>query len=953
MKTICIIGTGYVGLVTGTCFADLGNRVFCVDIDEEKIAKLQQGIMPIYEPGLEEMVRRNAAQGRLHFTTSYEEGIREAEFIFICVDTPSGAEGEADLRYVRSAAKGIGEVLDHPVIIVNRSTVPIGTGDIVADVVRRHLKKPVEFAVVSNPEFTREGSAVHDFLNPDRIVLGATDEDAAQAVAQLYLPLRAPIIITDLRTAEMIKYASNAFLATRLSFINEIASICEALGADIKEVAAGMGYDKRIGHDYLDAGLGWGGSCFAGDQVIFTAERCGLVPHSFAELFEQSGERRISNGMAEIAIPENLEVLSFDLATRRAVKTRVKYLTRRLYSGPMVKIRARMGREVTLTPDHPVFVYHPEEKTIARKFAGEVKPGDSFFTPLGESILDRGGSLPAVYDLADCLRDTGVTLRVRSTDGYFQQLYPRVRDVLPAELLPRRERHQFRECGTVSAELYLYLREHGYMDDANPKALRAYARYSSTSCPLVWRVDEQFTRFIGYYLAEGSISVTERGPRGGSNRTLQQVVTFSFSVDESEYIADLKAILNDYGIPYSTQQQGKSFTFRIYSAILVTFIRDVLGCGTESSNKRLPPFAFHLDTKRIRALLCGLFSGDGAISTVNQGRHLCLEYATTSPHLAEGVLMLLHALDVVPSVQKRWMNKSKVPAYILRVNGARQIKCLTGLFGVKKRAAIESHLTQYQRVIHPTGHTPSDGFAWLSVSDVQVYEVTEQWVYSLETDNHVIVGPRGIVASNCFPKDVKALIHMAAVHGTHPQLLRSVMEINRDRRRQVVRKLRDLLGRLDDTTIGILGLSFKPNTDDMREAPSIEIIHMLQHEGARIKAYDPVALENARRLLKDVILCEDAYSVAEGCDALVVVTEWNEFKQLDLPRIRKLMRRPIIIDGRNIYDPEQMAKLGFVYRGMGRGYDGTGHTERRPQTSVAVPQSVSELEPAHAEPEEE
>ncbi|RME47298.1 MAG: UDP-glucose/GDP-mannose dehydrogenase family protein [Chloroflexi bacterium] len=456
MKNICVIGTGYVGLVTGTCFADLGNNVTCIDIDEAKISKLQRGIMPIYEPGLEEIVRRNVAQGRLRFTLSYEEGVRDSDFIFICVDTPSGAEGEADLHYVRDAARGIGEVLDHPVVIVNRSTVPIGTGDIVADVVRRHLKKPVDFAVVSNPEFTREGSAVNDFLNPDRVVLGATDKDAAEAVAQLYLPLRAPIIVTDLRTAEMIKYASNAFLATRLSFINEIASICEALGADIKEVAAGMGYDKRIGHAYLDAGIGWGGSCF--------------------------------------------------------------------------------------------------------------------------------------------------------------------------------------------------------------------------------------------------------------------------------------------------------------------------------------------------------------------------------------------------------------------------------------------------------------------------------------------------------PKDVKALAHMAAIHGTHPQLLRAVIEINRDRRRQVIRKLRNILGRLDGTTIGVLGLSFKPNTDDMRESPAVEIIHMLQHEGANVKAYDPVAIENARRQLRDVTLCEDAYRVAEGSDALVIATEWNEFKQLDLVRIRQLMRRPVIIDGRNIYEPEKMAELGFVYQGMGRGYNGTGRTDWGHVTPVAFERAVLEVE---------
>jgi UDPglucose 6-dehydrogenase len=456
MKNITIIGTGYVGLVTGTCFADLGNNVMCVDIDPEKIAKLQQGIMPIYEPGVEEIVRRNAAQGRLQFTMSYEEGVRDADFIFICVDTPSGSEGEADLAYVRQAARSIAEVLDHPVTIVNRSTVPIGTGDVVADVVRRHLRESVDFAVVSNPEFTREGAAVSDFLNPDRVVLGAVDKHAAEAVAQLYLPLRAPIIITDLRTAEMIKYASNAFLATRLSFINEIASICEALGADIKEVAAGMGYDQRIGHNYLDAGIGWGGSCF--------------------------------------------------------------------------------------------------------------------------------------------------------------------------------------------------------------------------------------------------------------------------------------------------------------------------------------------------------------------------------------------------------------------------------------------------------------------------------------------------------PKDVKALAHMAAIHGSHPQLLRAVMEINRDRRRQVIRKLRNILGRIDGATIGILGLSFKPNTDDMREAPSVEIIHLLQHEGARIKAYDPVATDVARRLLNRVTLCEDPYVLAEDSDALVVTTEWNEFKHVDLKRIRDLMRRPVIIDGRNIYEPQKMAELGFVYQGMGRGYNGTGRTEMQHESAPGLETTVLAVE---------
>jgi UDPglucose 6-dehydrogenase len=432
MRTICVIGVGYVGLVTGTCFADLGHQVTCVDVDAVKIEKLCAGVMPIYEPGLEEMVRRNAQAGRVHFTTSYEEGLAEAEFAFIAVGTPQGSGGEADLKYVREAARGIAEAMQRPVVIINKSTVPIGTGDWVADIVRRYQPQPIDFSVVSNPEFLREGSAINDFLFPDRIVLGSLHPDAAAQVAQLYLSLRAPIVITDLRTAEMIKYASNAFLATRVSFINEISSICEALGADVKEVAVGMGYDKRIGHAFLEAGLGYGGSCF--------------------------------------------------------------------------------------------------------------------------------------------------------------------------------------------------------------------------------------------------------------------------------------------------------------------------------------------------------------------------------------------------------------------------------------------------------------------------------------------------------PKDVQALAHMAAVHGCHPQLLRAVMDINRDQRRQVIHKLRALMGTLDEKVIGVLGLAFKPNTDDMREASSVEIIHLLQSEGAHVRAYDPVAMVNAPLYLHDVPLCSDAYEVAQGADALVIVTEWNEFRHLNLPRLHAAMRNPVIVDGRNLYDPDEMKALGFVYRGMGRGY---------------------------------
>ncbi len=300
MKNIAVIGVGYVGLVTGTCLADLGHRVVCLDVNEERIANLNQGILPIYEPGLEEVVRRNVTAGRLSFTTNYVGAVNgtspelAAEYVFIAVGTPSAVDGKADLDYVRRAAESIAEVMDHPIIVVNKSTVPVGTGDWTADIIKSKQKRPIKFNVVSNPEFLREGNAIYDFMYPDRIVLGSLEREAAEKVAQLYLPLRATIMLTDLRTAEMIKYASNAFLATKISFINEIANICEALGADVKEVATGMGYDKRIGRAFLDAGIGYGGSCFPKDVLALAhmAKERGRHPQLIQAVMDINADRR-------------------------------------------------------------------------------------------------------------------------------------------------------------------------------------------------------------------------------------------------------------------------------------------------------------------------------------------------------------------------------------------------------------------------------------------------------------------------------------------------------------------------------------------------------------------------------------------------------------------------------------------------------------------------------------
>lgn len=265
---LTIIGTGYVGLVAGAGFANLGNDVICLDIDETKINQMADGVLPIFEPGLEEMFSRNLKSGRLKLTTNIQEAVQTSDIIFICVGTPNNEKHEADLTAVKDAARAIGKYLNNYKIIVNKSTVPVGTADLVKKIIMESRQEPIEFDVVSNPEFLREGAAVKDFENPDRIVIGSDSKNAQKIMMSLYRSRARtdrPIISTDIRSAEIIKYASNAMLATRISFMNQLSYLCEKTGADIKEVARGMGFDNRIGPRFLQAGVGYGGSCFPKD----------------------------------------------------------------------------------------------------------------------------------------------------------------------------------------------------------------------------------------------------------------------------------------------------------------------------------------------------------------------------------------------------------------------------------------------------------------------------------------------------------------------------------------------------------------------------------------------------------------------------------------------------------------------------------------------------------------
>ncbi len=266
---LSIIGSGYVGLVTGACFADVGHNVICVDNDPRKIEALQAGKIPIYEPGLEEVIHRNVAAKRLRFTGSIRDGVENSQVIFIAVPTPQGADGHVDLSFIEKVAREIAGVLTDYRVIVDKSTVPVKTGEKVAESIKRYNKHGAKFDVVSNPEFLREGCAVADLMKPDRIVIGAQSEQAIDLMKKIYEPFMAPILVTDINSAELIKHAANSFLALKISYINAVAAICEASGADVEKVADGIGMDRRIGRNFLNAGIGYGGSCFPKDIAAF------------------------------------------------------------------------------------------------------------------------------------------------------------------------------------------------------------------------------------------------------------------------------------------------------------------------------------------------------------------------------------------------------------------------------------------------------------------------------------------------------------------------------------------------------------------------------------------------------------------------------------------------------------------------------------------------------------
>jgi UDPglucose 6-dehydrogenase len=877
-EPIGVIGTGYVGLVTAAGFAALGSDVWCVDIDEAKIRGLREGRIPIWEPGLEALVAEH--RERLHFSTELAPALEHARLLFVAVGTPPTYSGDADLSAVHAVVDAMPASDRHALVM--KSTVPVGTGESIERIFAEQNKG---FRYVSCPEFLKEGSAVKDFLHPDRVVIGDRGDWAGDAVEALYAPLAAPVIRTDVKSAEMVKLASNAFLATKISFINEIANVCEETGADVVEVARGMGLDDRIGPKFLQAGIGFGGSCFAPGETVLARVRGQARLLRFEQLWAE-----LDAGDEEAVSGEDLEVLSWVPGEAEPEWMAVSLLTRRHYDGEMVEVRTKTGRRVRTTADHPFIVGDGQgEEILTLKAAGELDETDWLPLALG----GPAGFEPELAPVLGAIDGEDVLVRPERSkiDGLRTVDHPRGAARL----------QDIRRSGT------LRLSEAGAAGMDLRGATIATVGNGAWN-PLGLTIDEQFWRVVGLYLAEGHCTADT------------QRIQWSFHPEhEAHLVYDVVSYWQRHAVKVRVRRSQTARVVTVSSRILTTWWRRQLGLGRTSYAQRIPDLAWEQTIDRKRALLSGLWEGDGSWSLVNGGPSVILEWGAISDELAEGVARLLGDVGLVCSWRRGRTAKSTKETHWLRISGADQIERAMFLVPERDQPGVAAAIARQTKRIKPTGYRRFDGgTAWVRVVDVR-REHYDGTVYSLEVPgSHTVVASNGICAHNCFPKDVAALKQLAGNSGYHFQLLNAVIEVNELQKRRVIAKLQKHLGSLVGKEVALLGLAFKPNTDDMREASSLVLSARLQGAGAHVRAYDPVAEEEARKLIRGVHFAASAQEAIAGADAVVLVTEWPEFRELDLAAVRASMRGRLLVDGRNFIDPDAAQAAGLTYEAIGR-----------------------------------
>ncbi|HEX8465941.1 MAG TPA: nucleotide sugar dehydrogenase, partial [Abditibacterium sp.] len=916
------IGTGYVGLVAGVCFAEAGNDVIGVDVNLQKLESLRNGQLPIYEPGLEHLFERNVREERLIFTDDLAYAIEHSEIIFLALPTPPGAGGAADLKYVLGASRDIGKLLTEGSpykIIVTKSTVPVGTVDKVRAAIGENAKS--EFDAISNPEFLREGVAVDDFMKPERVVIGIGEGSpdphrAEHQMRELYRPFLLsgnPLLVMDARSAEITKYAANSMLALRISFMNDIATLCEKAGADVDKVRLGIGVDSRIGRRFLFAGTGYGGSCFGADETVWVRENGALTTRSFSDLWEAGGPvTRDKN--CDFKTPL-LEVLAFNCETQTPTFAPVEALTKRAYRGGMVQIKTAMGRTLRVTADHPVILR--EEGELAMRLAATIQVGDEI---LALSQIPAGAA-PTRFDLTELLRETplGQITHIRDRDSHFKAQYSTFRATARQWLKCPEEI----KAGRMPLPVWHALKGAQVLQSSAAQTQIYTAKGAATFINSQIELDADFFRLVGYYLAEGFIHVEKGRLNRDGQPALRERVGFCFGAHEPIYIADLRRILEKWGLKWTETRGPGAISTVVSSRHLAWLLHDYLGCGTRSEDKALPRHVFEASPVLQLELLRGAFSGDGSLTLLHKGRNAMLEYATVSRALSDGMCLLLQNLGVVASVRTRRMNKSTRDAFIVRVSGLAQMRALQDVFGAKHQENFARLFDGYQRNIKQRGFERDENSLVLKVREV-VWETIDEPVYSMETATGTLIVASGLVAHNCFPKDVQALIATGEEFGAPQSILEATEAINARQKKTLIPRIEAHFGPdLSGKTFALWGLAFKPNTDDIREAPALVILDELISRGARVAAYDPEAAAAVKAQLGDkygdnLKFVPRHYEACDGADALVIATEWPKFREPDFNYMKELLKEPLIFDGRNVYDLETMSEHGFTYYSIGR-----------------------------------
>jgi UDPglucose 6-dehydrogenase len=878
MNEIAVIGAGYVGLTTGAVLAHLGHHVRCADVDRDKVEKLQRGEIPIVEAGLEELVREGLDGGRLSFVLGAAQAVPGAEFVFLCVPTPQADDGSADLSYIRSVAEEIGPLLDPEAVVINKSTVPVGS----TREVEQHLGRD-DVVVVSNPEFLREGSAVHDCLHPDRIVIGSDDQAAAIRVGALLEGVQAPLIVTAPASAETIKYASNAFLATKVSFINAVANLCEAVGADVREVVLGMGYDKRIGFEFLKPGPGWGGSCLPGEETVLVRRDLDAKLMRLDALFAEV-DRVGADGW---------EVYSWVDGEPTPLWFPVSRFTARRFDGDLVELRTKMGRRIAATPDHPFVVGDGVRPSTAVKMASELTDQD--WLPIAQGYPLEVRDYARVGCPLESLPETGL-----ARHKVILRLSPPQQALAADSSLPGPRRSEIRRAGTLRlAEL-----DQIGVDAAGASAGTAT---NGTYVPVEVPLDIHFWRMIGLYLAEGWI--TTDGDRSRIHWAFHPT-------RESELVDAVSSFWRRLGTKVTERLGTTAFNVSISSRILAAWFEHGLGLGRDCYTKRIPDLIWQLPDTYKQALLSGLWDGDGSWSRVGGGPSVVLEYGTTSRQLADGMLRLLGDLGVTARMKVGRTPKSTVDTYWLCISGADQLDDVLWLLPEDEQVTILSSTARQRKRIKPTGYRRlSKNASWVRI-DHAGRRPYEGLVYSLEVpEAHTFVTSNGLVTHNCFPKDTRALVRIAEDAGYEFSLLKGVIDVNDEQFEKVVQKIERMAGgSLDGATVAVWGLTFKARTGDLRSSPSLEIVARLHQRGAQIKGFDPTVSEE----MPGIEICADPYAACEGAQVLALLTEWDEFRWLDFDKVRDAMAAPCIVDARNLLDLAAMRRRGFTYEGIGR-----------------------------------